>query len=106
VLLIRRLEAFSGIRVLTYPLMSNHFHLLCECLKPKNSGLNQPTGLLVASVPEPSTWSMIAVGGVALLAMMHRRKHRIAKTFFLRSIKRNIDLSSAQFGMNVRLAVM
>ena len=26
----RRLEAFSGIRVLTYALMSNHFHLLCE----------------------------------------------------------------------------
>jgi len=24
------LEAFSGIRVLTYVLMSNHFHLLCE----------------------------------------------------------------------------
>ena len=30
VLLMRRLEAFSGIRVLTYSLMSNHFHLLCE----------------------------------------------------------------------------
>ena len=26
----RRLEAFSGVRVLTYALMSNHFHLLCE----------------------------------------------------------------------------
>ena len=26
----RRLEAFSGVRVLTYSLMSNHFHLLCE----------------------------------------------------------------------------
>jgi hypothetical protein len=30
VLLMRRLEAFSGVRVLTYSLMSNHFHLLCE----------------------------------------------------------------------------
>jgi putative transposase len=30
VLLMRRLEAFSGVRVLTYTLMSNHFHLLCE----------------------------------------------------------------------------
>ena len=30
VLLMRRLEAFSGVRVLTYALMSNHFHLLCE----------------------------------------------------------------------------
>ena len=30
VLLMRWLEAFSGIRVLTYSLMSNHFHLLCE----------------------------------------------------------------------------
>jgi putative transposase len=31
----RRLEAFSGIRVLTYVLMSNHFHLLCEVPEPK-----------------------------------------------------------------------
>jgi putative transposase len=30
VLLMRRLEAFSGVSVLTYTLMSNHFHLLCE----------------------------------------------------------------------------
>src|SRR6516162_627921 len=28
--LMRRLEAFSGVRVLTYALMSNHFHLLCQ----------------------------------------------------------------------------
>ena len=28
--LMRRLEAFSGVRVLTYGLMSNHFHLLCQ----------------------------------------------------------------------------
>src|SRR5499427_5883643 len=28
--LMRCLEAFSGIRALTYVLMSNHFHLLCE----------------------------------------------------------------------------
>ena len=35
VLLMRRLEAFSGIRVLTYVLMSNHFHLLCEVPEPK-----------------------------------------------------------------------
>ena len=26
-------------------------------------------------VPEPSTWSMIAVGGVALFGLMHRKKH-------------------------------
>src|SRR6266446_3383221 len=30
VLLMRRLEAFSGGRVLTYTLMSNHFHLVRE----------------------------------------------------------------------------
>jgi putative transposase len=30
VLLTRRLEAFSGVRDLTYTLMSNHFHLLCK----------------------------------------------------------------------------
>ena len=28
IMLMRRLEAFSGVRVLTYVLMSNHFHLL------------------------------------------------------------------------------
>jgi hypothetical protein len=26
----RRLEAFSGVPILTYALMSNHFHLLCD----------------------------------------------------------------------------
>jgi putative transposase len=31
----RHLEAFSGIRVLTYVLISNHFHLLCEVPEPK-----------------------------------------------------------------------
>lgn len=31
----------------------------------------------VASVPEPSTWSMMAVGGVALLGIVHRKKRRI-----------------------------
>ena len=33
--LMRCLEAFSGVRVLTYTLMSNHFHLLCEVPEPK-----------------------------------------------------------------------
>src|SRR6516162_5085657 len=33
--LMRRLEAFSGVRVLTFVLMSNHFHLLCEVPEPK-----------------------------------------------------------------------
>jgi hypothetical protein len=33
--LMRRLEAFSGVRVLTYVLMSNYFHLLCEIPEPK-----------------------------------------------------------------------
>ena len=33
--LMRCLEAFSGVRVLTYVLMSNHFHLLCEVPEPK-----------------------------------------------------------------------
>src|ERR1700693_749585 len=35
VTLMRRLEAFSGVRVLTYVLMANHFHLLCEVPEPK-----------------------------------------------------------------------
>ena len=29
-----------------------------------------------APVPEPSTWSMIAMGGVALLGITHRKKQR------------------------------
>ena len=33
--LMRRLEAFSGVRILTYSLMANHFHLLCEVPEPK-----------------------------------------------------------------------
>src|ERR1700730_6458916 len=39
------------------------------------TGLRFPTGLAVAAVPEASPWSMIAVGGVALLGIMHRKKH-------------------------------
>jgi putative transposase len=35
VLLMRRLAAFSDIRVMTYVLMSNHFHVLCEVPQPK-----------------------------------------------------------------------
>jgi hypothetical protein len=42
------------------------------------TGLSDPAGLAVAPVPEPSTWSMIAVGGVALLGIMRRKKHRSA----------------------------
>jgi putative transposase len=33
--LMRGLEAFSGIRVLDYVLMSNHFHLVCEVPEPR-----------------------------------------------------------------------
>jgi hypothetical protein len=43
------------------------------------TGLTNPYGLAVAPVPEPSAWSMIAaVGGVALLGIMLRKKHRTA----------------------------
>ena len=34
--LMRSLEAFCGIQVLTYVLMSNHFHLLCAVPEPKS----------------------------------------------------------------------
>jgi len=40
-------------------------------------GLDGPGSLAVASVPEPSTWLMIALGGVALLGIMHPKKHRV-----------------------------
>jgi hypothetical protein len=42
------------------------------------TGLNGPAALVVVPVPEPSAWSMIAVGGVALLGMMLRKKHHSA----------------------------
>src|ERR1700719_4777691 len=35
VALMRGLEAFTGIRVLEYVLMANHFHLLCEVPEPR-----------------------------------------------------------------------
>jgi hypothetical protein len=41
------------------------------------SNLNLLLNALPA-VPEPSPWSMIAVGGVALVGIMLRKKHRIA----------------------------
>jgi hypothetical protein len=42
--------------------------------------LVSPSGLAVrpASVPEPSTRAMIAIGGVALLGIIHRKKDRAA----------------------------
>ncbi len=42
------------------------------------TGVGGPDGLAVGSVPEPSTWTMVAVGGVALLGMMLRKRHRTA----------------------------
>ena len=34
--LMRELEEFSGVRVLTYGVLSNHFHILCE--EPRDTG--------------------------------------------------------------------
>ena len=42
------------------------------------TGLTDPSGLLVTSVPEPYPWSMIAMGGVALLGMMLRKRQPTA----------------------------
>jgi hypothetical protein len=42
-----------------------------------NANVNDIT-IGAAAVPEPSPWSMIAVGGVALVGVMLRKKHRIA----------------------------
>jgi hypothetical protein len=42
------------------------------------SNLNLLLNALPTAVPEPSPWSMIAVGGVALVGIMLRKKHRIA----------------------------
>jgi hypothetical protein len=33
--LMRRREAFSGVQVLDYVLMNNHFHLVCKVPEPK-----------------------------------------------------------------------
>jgi hypothetical protein len=43
------------------------------------TGLNGPWGLAIASVPEPSAWSMIGVGGVALLGITLRKRRHIAR---------------------------
>ena len=42
------------------------------------SGNNLFVATNATTVPEPSTWSMIAMGGVALLRIMDRKKHRTA----------------------------
>jgi hypothetical protein len=60
------------------------------------TGLQSPAGLVVAPVPEPSPWSMIAMGGVALL-----RNHAPEKTPHRIDIlseihQAHIDLPSAQ----------
>src|SRR5271167_4801325 len=57
VLLMRRLEAFSGVRVLTYSLMSNHFHLLCEVPQDRRS---------LCPMVQPPSWSLWGALGRAL----------------------------------------
>ena len=52
VLLMRRLEAFSGVRVLTYALMSNHFHLLCEVPQAQELGNIMPIMSTALLLPE------------------------------------------------------
>src|SRR6202044_3051079 len=39
--LMRALDAFSGVRVRTYVLMANHFHLLCDVPEPKPLSQNE-----------------------------------------------------------------
>jgi putative transposase len=39
--LMRRLSAFSGVNVLTFSVMSNHFHLLCEVPEPRELTLEE-----------------------------------------------------------------
>jgi putative transposase len=44
----RRLEAFSGVRVLDYVIMSNHFHLVCEVPEPRPLSQNEVLERIVA----------------------------------------------------------
>jgi hypothetical protein len=39
--MMRRLEAFSGVRLLDYVIMGNHFHLLCEVPEPSPLSENE-----------------------------------------------------------------
>ena len=49
-LLMRRLGAFSGVRVLTFTLMSNHFHLLCQVPRAQRVALpNGTTAVMVVT---------------------------------------------------------
>jgi hypothetical protein len=52
-------------------------------------------GIVVASVPEPSAWSMIAVGGVTLLGIMLRKKHWIER-FHLKKLMATVASVAAK----------
>ena len=48
VALMRRVEAYTGIRVLEYVLMGNHFHLLCEVPAPRSLSQSEILGRIEA----------------------------------------------------------
>ena len=49
--LLRQVEAFSGVRVLTYAIMSNHFHLLVEVPERQAVGDEEFLGRLAEIYP-------------------------------------------------------
>jgi len=91
--LMRRLEAFSGVRVLTYALMSNHFHLLCqvppaealselELLERIEAGYGRPRRQALES--QLARWAEQALGASQsqqLLEPYRRRMYDLSSVF-------------------------
>ena len=73
--LMRKLAAFSGLRILTYSVMSNHFHILIQEPQPRKVSDRLLLQRLQAIYPEQK------VAGIAqqLAALRNENKHEAAE---------------------------